>query len=146
MNRRKLGVLAMLVAGASVVAVAGDALPQAGTGPGSGVPGLGGSDSGPGSAIDANKGTAAGTRADPHSGTMVPEPGQSRGSQGIAEVPPGIGEKGTGQIQGTMERSGGEQGTSAQGTMAQVPAGIGERGTGQMESTLERSGGGKSRR
>lgn len=145
MNRHKSGVLVMLVAGASVVALAGDALPQAGTGPGSGVPGLGGSDSGSGSAIDANKGTDAGTR-EPHSGTMVPEPGQSRGSQGIAEVPPGIGEKGTGQIQSTMERSGGEQGRSSQGMMTQVPAGIGERGTGQTESTLERSGGGKSGR
>lgn len=137
MNRHKLGVLATLVAGASVVAVAGDALPQAGTGPGSATPGLGGSDSSSGPAIDANKGAEAG---------MVPEPGQSRGSERIAEVPPGIGEKGTGQNQSTMERSGGEQGTSTQGTMAQVPAGIGERGTGQTESTLERSGVGKSRR
>lgn len=137
MNRHKLGVLATLVAGASVVAVAGDALPQAGTGPGSAIPGLGGSDSSSGPAIDANKGAGAG---------MVPEPGQSRGSERIAEVPPGIGEKGTGQNQSTMERSGGEQGTSTQGTMAQVPAGIGERGTGQTESTLERSGVGKSRR
>ena len=138
MNKHKLGVLATLVAGASVVAVAGDALPQAGTGPGSAIPGLGGSDSSSGPAIDANKGAEAGTR--------VPEPGQSRGSERIAEVPPGIGEKGTGQNQSTMERSGGEQGTSTQGTMAQVPAGIGERGTGQTESTLERSGVGKSRR
>ena len=138
MNRHKLGVLATLVAGASVVAVAGDALPQAGTGPGAAIPGLGGSDSSSGPAIDANKGAEAGTR--------VPEPGQSRGSERIAEVPPGMGEKGTGQNQSTMERSGGEQGTSTQGTMAQVPAGIGERGTGQTESTLERSGVGKSRR
>jgi len=143
MNRHKLGVLATLVAGASVVAVAGDALPQAGTGPDPGIPGLGRSD--PGSAIDTNKGAEAGTRAEAH-GTMVPEPGQSRGSERIAEVPPGIGEKGTGQNQSTMERSGGEQSSSTQGTMAQVPAGIGERGTGQTESTLERSGGGKSRR
>ncbi len=131
MNRHKLGVLATLVAGASVVAVAGDALPQAATGPGSGIPGLGGADSGSRSAIDANKGA---------------EVGQSRGSERIAEVPPGIGEKGTGQNQSTMERSGGEQGTSTQGTIAQVPAGIGERGTGQTESSLERSGGGKGRR
>jgi len=147
MKKRKFSLSAFMVAGVAFVAMAGDAFSQAGTGAGSGVPGLGGS--GSGSAIDADKGTGTGTRRDPHSGTVVPDAGQSRGSQAIAEVPPGLGEKGTGQTQSTMERSGGEGSGGDQGSshgMAQIPSGIGERGTGQTESTMERSGGGKSRR
>jgi hypothetical protein len=48
----------------------------------------------------------------------------------MASEPAGIGEKGTGQTQSTMERSG-----------SPMPSGVGEEGTGQTQSTAERSGG-----
>jgi hypothetical protein len=59
-------------------------------------------------------------------------------SQGLASEPAGIGEKGTGQTQSTLERSGGAQTKSAPG-FATEPSGIGEKGTGQTQSTMERS-------
>jgi hypothetical protein len=55
------------------------------------------------------------------------------GTTGPSE-PAGIGEKGTGQMQGTMER----QQSRSQGVTSE-PAGIGEQGTGQTEPTAERS-------
>ena len=45
-------------------------------------------------------------RVDPHSGTVIPD---SPSSQSHPEQPSGIGEKGSGQTQTTMERSGGSQ-------------------------------------
>lgn len=57
-------------------------------------------------------------------------------SQGLASEPAGIGERGTGQTQSTLERSGGQ----GQKGMTSEPSGIGEKGTGQSESTMERSG------
>jgi hypothetical protein len=57
-------------------------------------------------------------------------------SQGLASEPAGIGERGTGQMQSTLERSG----VQGQKGMTSEPAGIGEKGTGQTQSTLERSG------
>lgn len=55
------------------------------------------------------------------------------GTTGLSE-PAGIGEKGTGQTQGTMER----QQSRSPGVTSE-PAGIGEQGTGQTEPTTERS-------
>lgn len=60
-------------------------------------------------------------------------------SQGLASEPAGIGEKGTGQTQSTLERSGGGA-QDAQKGMTSEPAGIGEKGTGQTQNTMERSG------
>ncbi|HKT36216.1 MAG TPA: hypothetical protein VJR03_15420 [Nitrospira sp.] len=57
-------------------------------------------------------------------------------SQGLSSEPAGIGERGTGQTQNTLERSG----TPGQKGMTSEPAGIGEKGTGQTQSTTERSG------
>jgi hypothetical protein len=58
-------------------------------------------------------------------------------SQGLASEPAGIGERGTGQTQSTLERSGAP---AQKGGMTSEPAGIGEKGTGQTQSTMERSG------
>ncbi len=65
-------------------------------------------------------------KRDPHSGTMVPESSRAPEGQGesaaqdpgpgvsrmrdMAQVPAGIGERGTGQTQSTLERSGGGSG------------------------------------
>ena len=102
---------AFVLAGLTLCFMSGEALAQAGTGPGSGVPGLGGSQPG---AVDANKGTETGTIRDPHSGTNVPGPGHSQSSQGIAEQPSGLGEQGSGQTQTTTERSGGQRSGQAE--------------------------------
>lgn len=69
-------------------------------------------------------------------GTTLAESGSGMTSQGLASEPAGIGERGTGQTQSTLERSG----APAQGGMTSEPAGIGEKGTGQTESTMDRSG------
>jgi len=77
-------------------------------------------------------------------GTALAESGSGSGSaggsgmtsQGLASEPAGIGERGTGQTQSTLERSG----VSGQKPMTSEPAGIGEKGTGQTQSTMERSG------
>ena len=63
---------------------------------------------------------------------------------GMSSKPAGIGEKGTGQSQSSMERAGETQSRVSQGQPS-VPAGIGEKGTGQTQSTLERSGGTQSK-
>lgn len=55
------------------------------------------------------------------------------GMSGSSE-PAGIGEKGTGQTQGTMER----QQSRSPGVTSE-PAGVGEQGTGQTEPTTERA-------
>lgn len=65
--------------------------------------------------------------------------------QAGSSEPAGIGEKGTGQTQSTLERSGGAQSKSSQ-DMSSEPTGIGEKGTGQTQSTMERSGSGQSNR
>lgn len=85
MNRRKSGLLAMIVAGASVVAMAGDALPQADTESRSGVPGLGGSD------WDRGRRSRPVREQKPARGTLIPErwcrnprkPGNRRRSQNL---------------------------------------------------------------
>ncbi|HEY6085345.1 MAG TPA: hypothetical protein VIU63_08095, partial [Nitrospira sp.] len=64
------------------------------------------------------------------------------GAQGMKSEPAGIGEKGTGQTQNTMDR---QQSSMNSHGLASEPAGIGEKGTGQTESTTERSGGGQTR-
>ena len=69
-------------------------------------------------------------------GTTLAESGSGMTSQGLASEPAGIGERGTGQTQSTLERSG----DPAQKGMTSEPAGIGEKGTGQTESTMDRSG------
>lgn len=69
-------------------------------------------------------------------GNVLAESGSGMTSQGLASEPAGIGERGTGQTQSTLERSG----VPAQKGMASEPAGIGEKGTGQTQSTMERSG------
>ena len=66
--------------------------------------------------------------------------GSGMTSQGLASEPAGIGERGTGQTQSTLERSG----TPGQKGMTSEPAGIGEKGSGQTQSTTERSGLGQS--
>ena len=99
MKTMMYGALAVFVAGVGCAAMSGDAFAQAGTGPGSGVPGLGGTDSG-------SAGTSG--KKDPHSGTVV-TPGQGQSSGGFAEQPAGIGEQGSGQTKSTLERSGGPQ-------------------------------------
>ena len=58
------------------------------------------------------------------------------GAQGMKSEPAGIGEKGTGQTQNSMDRQ--QSSVSAQGLTSE-PAGIGEQGTGQTEATIERS-------
>jgi hypothetical protein len=79
--------------------------------------------------------------------------GSGMTSQGLASEPAGIGEKGTGQTQSTLERSGvpAQKGNSEQAGQTQgksmeeagspMSSGIGEKGTGQTQSTVERSGG-----
>jgi hypothetical protein len=103
------GVLALMVAGMSWAALAGNVLTQAGEGSGAGVSGIGAG--GSGATTDSAKGTDN-MRRDPHSGTIItPDPGERLGGPGIAEQPAGIGEKGSGQTQTTRERSGGQQGS-----------------------------------
>jgi hypothetical protein len=99
MNMR-LGALAFAVAGAAWVSVEGTAMAQGSTTPQS--QSMGGSRSG--SAIESNQ--ASGATSD---GT-VSAPGQKRSfDHGFTSQPPGIGEKGSGQTQSTLERSGGQQ-------------------------------------
>jgi len=74
-------------------------------------------------------------------GTAPAESGSGMTSQGLASEPAGIGERGTGQTQSTLERSGAP---AQKGGMTSEPAGIGEKGTGQTQSTMERSGLGQS--
>lgn len=88
-------------------------------------------------------------------GNAVAESGSGMTSQGLASEPAGIGERGTGQTQSTLERSGvpAQKGMSSdqagtgqtQSTMERsgspMPSGVGEQGTGQMQSMEERSGG-----
>jgi hypothetical protein len=129
MKRVKHGGVALVVAGVACAGLAGSALAQDGTlrqsESGESV-GSARSGSAIGSAPGASGST--GMRRDPHSGTMVPNPErpggeagadqpdsatkrseggqQSRSFQGMAQVPAGIGERGTGQTQSTLERSG----------------------------------------
>jgi hypothetical protein len=65
-------------------------------------------------------------RVDPHSGTVIPD---SPSSQSHPEQPSGIGEKGSGQTQTTMERSGGPQ-PSASESMSKAAK---EHGEGKTE-------------
>jgi hypothetical protein len=70
-------------------------------------------------------------------------------SQGLASEPAGIGEKGTGQTQSTLERSGvpaqkgmnSEPAGQTQGTMEQagssMSSGVGEKGTGQTQGSAQ---------
>ena len=67
-------------------------------------------------------------------------------SQGLASEPAGIGERGTGQMQSTLDRSGvpaqkGMSSGQAPSEQSQKASGAGEQGTGQTQSTAERSGG-----
>ena len=62
---------------------------------------------------------------------------QSGTGSGMRSEPAGIGEKGTGQTQSTLERSGGTQSRGSQG-MTSEPSGVGEKGTGQTKSAMER--------
>jgi hypothetical protein len=67
-------------------------------------------------------------------------------SQGLASEPAGIGERGTGQMQSTLDRSGvpAQKGMSSgqpPSEQSQKPSGAGEQGTGQTQSTAEHSGG-----
>lgn len=92
-------------------------------------------------------------------GTALAEPGSGEGSaasgmsgmtsQGLASEPAGIGEKGTGQTQSTLERSGvpaqkgrnSEPAGQTEGTMEQagstMPSGVGEKGTGQTQGSAQ---------
>src|SRR5688572_27902467 len=72
----------------------------------------------------------------PGSGSAGSDVRSGMTSQGLASEPAGIGERGTGQTQSTLERSGG----AASKGMTSEPPGIGERGTGQTQSGMERSG------
>jgi hypothetical protein len=94
-------------------------------------------------------------------GSVLAEPGTGGGSpgtasadssmsgmtsQGLASEPAGIGERGTGQMQSTLDRSGvpsqkGMSSNQAPNEQSQMPSGAGEQGTGQTQSTAERSGG-----
>jgi hypothetical protein len=67
-------------------------------------------------------------RVDPHSGTVIPDSPPSQ-SQSHPEQPSGIGEKGSGQTQTTMERSGGPQ-PSASESMSKAAK---EHGEGKTE-------------
>jgi hypothetical protein len=67
-------------------------------------------------------------RVDPHSGTIIPDSPLSL-SQSHPEQPSGIGEKGSGQTQTTMERSGGPQ-PSASESMSKAAK---EHGEGKTE-------------
>ena len=66
-------------------------------------------------------------------------------AQAGSSEPAGIGERGTGQTQSTLERSGGAQSRSSQ-DVSPEPAGIDEKSTGQTQSTMERSGSEQSNR
>ncbi len=92
--------------------------------------------------MDPHKGTESGAKRDPHSGTIVPDSGHSQSSQGIAEVPPGLGEKGTGQTQSTTERSGGHKSGQAE-SMAKSSA---ETGQGKTENAMKQQSKEKSNR
>lgn len=140
MNKSRFGAVALIVGGVCFAVMTGNALAQAGTGPGSGVPGLGGSSSG--SAMDPHKDTESRTKREPHSRTIVPDSGHSQSSQGIAEVPPGLGEKGTGQTQSTTERSGGHKSGHAE-SMAKSSA---ETGQGKTENAMKQQSKEKSNR
>lgn len=95
---RQSMLFAVVVAGVSLLAIDGSVLAQGGTARQS--ESMGGSRSG--SAIDKDKG--AGTSPDSHTKKSF--------DQGFTGQPPGLGEKGSGQSQSTMERSGGHQGQS----------------------------------
>jgi hypothetical protein len=97
-----LGALAAVVVGASLLVVPEAALAQGGTGAQS--PSMGSSQSG--SAIDSPKGAdVSRPRSSPEDKRQFDAP--------FTGQPPGLGEKGSGQSQSTMERSGGQQrGTS----------------------------------
>jgi hypothetical protein len=126
-----------VMAAVAFLGIAGNAFAQAGTGPGSGVPGLGGAQPG---GVDPNKGTETGTKRDPHSATTVPDAGHSPSSQGIAEVPPGLGEKGTGQTQGTTERSGGQKsGMAESSAKSSAESGKGKTENAMKQQSRERS-------
>jgi hypothetical protein len=119
--------LVFLAAASCIGAMAGGVVAQVGTGASSGAP-SGGTD-----AVVAGPGDS--------------DPAQSHGNSqmGMAQIPAGIGERGTGQTQSTLERSGMEQSRSPRGMASDTPAGIGEKGTGQTQSTQERSVGDQNR-
>jgi hypothetical protein len=102
MTSSKLTVLAVMVAGASLVAVEGTVLAQGGTTPQS--ESMGSSRSG--SAIDSDKGES--TSPDSHSKKSF--------DQGFTGQPAGVGEEGSGQSQSTKERSGGKQSQKSEGS------------------------------
>lgn len=128
--------LVFIVTGVFVFAIAGDVLAQAGTEADSGTPGM--KSGRPGPTIDIDKEPGA-NRGNALSGDSPDSIHRSSQGMGMAQVPAGIGERGTGQTQSTLERSGGGQSRSSQGMTSDIPAGTGERGTGQTPST-ERSG------
>jgi hypothetical protein len=66
-----------------------------------------------GKSSDFDKKTETG-RHDPHSGTVIPDTNQS--ASNALEQPAGIGEKGSGQTQSTIERSGGPQPSASEST------------------------------
>jgi|SRR5215212_3066239 hypothetical protein len=101
MTKSMLSACVLLAAGASFAAVEGTAWAQGGTARQS--ESMGSSRSG--SAIDSDKGSS--TSPDSHTKKSF--------DQGFTGQPSGLGEKGSGQSQSTMERSGGQQGRQSQG-------------------------------
>lgn len=81
-NKSLSGAVALIIGGICCAVIAGEVFAQAGTGPGSAVPGLG-------STMDPHKGPESGTKRDAHFGTIVSDSGHSQSSPGIAEVLPG---------------------------------------------------------
>jgi hypothetical protein len=123
MSKSILSACVLFAAGASLLAIDGTVLAQGGTAPQS--ESMGGSRSG--SAIDPDKGSS--TSPDSHTKKSFDE--------GFTGQPSGLGEKGSGQSQSTMERSGGQQGHQAQG-QSQSPSEPKEGKTAQaMEEQLE---------
>ena|SRR5215203_5620827 len=120
--------LVFFAAASFIGAMAGGAVAQVGTG--------------------ASSGASSGGTDSVVAGPDNSDPAQNHGSSqnmGMAQIPAGIGERGTGQTQSTLERSGMEQSRSTRGMASDTPAGIGEKGTGQTQSTQERSMGDQSR-
>jgi hypothetical protein len=104
MNQYPLSLVSCVVAGGFLAALGGAVLAETSTTPQS--PMTSPSEV----ASDFDKRTEAG-RLDPHSGTTVPD---SSSESNRLSQPPGIGEKGSGQTQSTIERSGGQQSRGTQ--------------------------------
>jgi hypothetical protein len=105
MTMYRFGVLTLLMTGAALFAAQDRSFAQGGTTPQS--PSMGSSRSG--SAIDSD--TGKGTSREAQSGATD----RREFDQGFTGQPSGIGEQGSGQKQGTMERSGGQQSGSSSG-------------------------------